>query len=353
MASLGITYKNCTGGAQITMNRRILVTGTAGFIGFHLARLLLAEGFLVHGYDGMTDYYDVRLKQRRHAMLNQNAGFTATEGLLENEETLDAAVAAFSPDVIVHLAAQAGVRYSLDNPRAYVDSNVIGTLNVMEAARDAEVNHLLMASTSSVYGANEDMPFNECQKADTQLTIYAATKKANESMGHAWANIYGIPTTMFRFFTVYGPWGRPDMALFKFTKGILEDQPIDIYNNGEMWRDFTYVEDLVRGIRGLMDAIPGGPKTAVTGDNLSPVAPFRVVNIGNSDRVRLLDFIETIEAELGKKAIRNYMPMQTGDVPATWADATLLQNLTGYKPQMPYREGVARFVSWYRDYYQQ
>src|SRR6056297_1510179 len=330
---------------------RVLVTGTAGFIGFHLARLLLAEGHRVAGYDGMTDYYDVRLKRRRHAMLHQTPGFTATEAMLEDEAALSAAVSDFAPDVIVHLAAQAGVRYSLENPRAYVDANVIGTLNVMEAAREAGVRHLLMASTSSVYGANEDMPFIETQKADTQLTIYAATKKANESMGHAWANIYGIPTTMFRFFTVYGPWGRPDMALFKFTKGILEDQPIDIYNNGEMWRDFTYVEDLVRGIRGLMDAIPDGPKTAVTGDNLSPVAPFRIVNIGNSDRVRLLDFIESIEAELGKKAIRNYMPMQTGDVPATWADATVLQQLTGYRPETPFRDGVARFVRWYRDYY--
>jgi UDP-glucuronate 4-epimerase len=330
---------------------RVFITGTAGFIGFHLARLLLSEGHQVAGYDGMTDYYDVRLKQRRHAMLHQNPGFSATESMLEDEAALATAVAEFAPDVIVHLAAQAGVRYSLENPRAYVDSNVIGTLNVMEAARAAEVRHLLMASTSSVYGANEDMPFDERQKADTQLTIYAATKKANESMGHAWAHIHGLPVTMFRFFTVYGPWGRPDMALFKFTKGILEGAPIDIYNNGEMWRDFTYVDDLARGIRLLIDAVPGGPETAVEGDNLSPAAPFRVVNIGNSDKVRLLDFIDAIEAEIGQSAIRNYMPMQTGDVPATWADATLLQNLTGYRPATPFREGVRRFVEWYRDYH--
>ena len=231
------------------------------------------------------------------------------------------------------------------------DANVTGTLNVMEAARDAGVRHLLMASTSSVYGANEDMPFAETQTADTQLTIYAATKKANESMGHAWAHIHALPVTMFRFFTVYGPWGRPDMALFKFTKGILEGTPIDIYNNGEMWRDFTYVDDLVRGIRLLIDAVPGGPETAVEGDSLSPAAPFRVVNIGNSDTVRLLDFIDAIEAEIGRAAIRNYMPMQTGDVPATWADARLLQRLTGYRPETPFRDGVARFVAWYRDYY--
>ncbi|MBZ0123354.1 MAG: NAD-dependent epimerase/dehydratase family protein [Roseovarius sp.] len=330
---------------------RVLVTGTAGFIGFHLARLLLDEGHAVAGYDGMTDYYDVRLKQRRHAMLRQNEGFTATEAMLEDAQALNAATEAFAPDVIVHLAAQAGVRYSLENPRAYIDANVVGTLNVMEAARAAGVRHLLMASTSSVYGANEDMPFDECQKADTQLTIYAATKKANEAMGHSWAHIHALPVTMFRFFTVYGPWGRPDMALFRFTKGILEGTPIDIYNHGEMWRDFTYVDDLVRGIHLLIDAVPGGPETAVEGDSLSPAAPFRVVNIGNSEKVRLMDFVEAIETEIGRRAIRNMMPMQTGDVPATWADATLLQRLTGYRPRTPFREGVARFVRWYRDYH--
>ncbi|MGE8136142.1 NAD-dependent epimerase/dehydratase family protein [Novosphingobium subterraneum] len=331
--------------------RRVLITGTAGFIGFHLAKLLLAEGFRVHGYDGMTDYYDVNLKRRRHAMLLQHPGFQATEGMLEDEEKLWNVAKRFQPDAIVHLAAQAGVRYSLENPRAYIDSNVVGTLNVMEAARKLGVGHLLMASTSSVYGANEDMPFTEVEKADTQLTIYAASKKANESMGHSYAHLWNIPTTMFRFFTVYGPWGRPDMALFKFTKGILEGTPIDIYNNGEMWRDFTYVTDLVRGICGLIDAVPGEPETAVEGDSLSPAAPFRIVNIGNSDKVRLLDFIDAIEAELGRKAIRNYMPMQIGDVPATWADASLLQRLTGYRPETPFREGVARFVDWYRGYY--
>jgi len=330
---------------------KIFVTGTAGFIGFHLASLLLREGHTVYGYDGMTDYYDVRLKQRRHEILRESETFAASEAMLEDAETLQRTVNEFAPEVIVHLAAQAGVRYSLENPRAYIDSNVVGTLNVMEAARVAQVKHLLMASTSSVYGANEQMPFDERQRTDTQLTIYAASKKANESMGHAWAHIYGLPVTMFRFFTVYGPWGRPDMALFKFTKGILEGQPIDIYNHGEMWRDFTYVDDLVRGIRLLIDAIPGGPETAVEDDSLSPAGPFRVVNIGNSDKVRLLDFIEAIESELGRAAVRNYMPMQTGDVPATWADASLLQRLTGYRPQTPFREGVARFVKWYREYY--
>lgn len=331
--------------------KRVFITGTAGFIGFHLAKLLLAEGFTVHGYDGMTDYYDVALKQRRHQMLLQSSNFAATEGLLEDQVLLDRTSDNFAPDVVVHLAAQAGVRYSLDNPRAYLDSNVIGTFNVMEAARRLNVQHLLMASTSSVYGANTEMPFVETEKADMQLTIYAATKKATESMGHAYAHIYDLPITMFRFFTVYGPWGRPDMALFKFTKGIIDETPIDIYNNGEMWRDFTYVTDLVRGIRGLIDAVPGRGEAVIHGDNLSPAAPFRVVNIGNSDKVRLMDFIEAIEDELDKKAIRNYMPMQTGDVPATWADTTMLKNLTGYSPQTPYREGVRQFVEWYREYY--
>lgn len=334
--------------------RRIFITGTAGFIGFHLARLLLAQGWRVHGYDGMTDYYDVRLKQRRHVLLAQNEGFAATEAMLEDVDTLQRTVEAFRPDVIVHLAAQAGVRYSLENPRAYIEANIVGTFNVMECARAVPVQHLLMASTSSVYGANEDMPFRETDKADTPLTIYAATKKASEAMGHSYAHIYGLPTTMFRFFTVYGPWGRPDMALFKFTRGIIEGAPIDIYNHGEMWRDFTYVDDLVRGISLLIDAAPPLPEArgeAIPGDSLSPAAPFRVVNIGNSDKVRLLDFIDAIEAELGRKAIRNYLPMQAGDVPATWADASLLHALTGFRPHTPFREGVARFVAWYRDYY--
>lgn len=333
---------------------RVFVTGSAGFIGFHLCKLLLEEGFTVHGYDGLTDYYDVRLKERRHEMLRSNNRFSATIGMLEDEAHLRDAVTSFKPDVIVHLAAQAGVRYSLENPRAYIDANIVGTFNVMDLARAEGVRHLLMASTSSVYGANEVMPFTETEKADTPLTIYAATKKATEAMGHSYAHLHNLPITMFRFFTVYGPWGRPDMALFKFTEATLNGKPIDIYNNGEMWRDFTYVDDLVRAIRLLIDAPPATPASREQieeGDSLSPVAPFRVVNIGNSEKVRLLDFIEAMEEELGRKAIRNYMPMQTGDVPATWADTSLLQRLTGYRPATPFREGVARFVRWYREYY--
>ena len=334
--------------------RKAFITGTAGFIGYHLAQLLLDEGWQVAGFDGMTDYYDVALKQRRHAMLLQSPGFTATEAMLEDAEALNAAVDAFDPDVIVHLAAQAGVRYSLENPRAYIDANITGTFNVMEAARRHAVDHLLMASTSSVYGANTDMPYAETDKADTQLTIYAATKKATEAMGHSYAHLWDLPTTMFRFFTVYGPWGRPDMALFKFVDAILNDRPIDIYNHGEMYRDFTYIDDLVRGIRLLIDAVPQRPETPdqiAPGDSLSPVAPYRIVNIGNSDKVRLLDFVDAIEQVLDRSARRQLMEMQKGDVPATWADATLLQQLTGYRPQTDIRDGIACFVAWYRDYY--
>ena len=333
---------------------KVLVTGSAGFIGCHLSKLLLDEGFEVIGYDGMTDYYDVGIKEYRHQILNQYEKFSSTIGLLEDIDKLTALCTSELPDVIVHLAAQAGVRYSLDNPRAYIDSNIVGTFNVMECAREIGVKHLLMASTSSVYGGNENMPFCEVEKADTPLTIYAATKKANESMGHSYAHLWDLPTTMFRFFTVYGPLGRPDMALFKFTKAIIEGTPVDIYNNGQMWRDFTYVDDLVKAIRLLIDVTPKRPKTSLEirgGDSLSPVAPFRIVNIGNSDKVLLMDYIEAIERAVGKKAIRNLLPMQMGDVSATWANADLLHTLTGYKPDTNFRAGVEKFVKWFREYY--
>lgn len=334
--------------------RKVLVTGSAGFIGFHLSKLLLEDGFAVAGFDGMTDYYDVRIKERRHEMLSAFPQFEGHVGRLEDFEALKAVTTGFEPDVIVHLAAQAGVRYSLENPRAYVESNLVGTFNIMECARELGVSHLLMASTSSVYGANTEMPFTELERVESQMTFYAATKKANESMAHSYAHLWNLPTTMFRFFTVYGPWGRPDMALFKFVEGILNEQPLDIYNDGEMYRDFTYVEDLVRAIRLLIDVPPVRPASAeqiAPNDSLSPIAPFRVVNIGNGDKVRLLDFIDAIEAECGRKAIRNYLPIQKGDVPATWASTNLLQQLTGFRPNTNFREGVRRFVGWYREYY--
>ncbi|KTE17785.1 NAD-dependent epimerase/dehydratase family protein [Sphingopyxis sp. H115] len=334
--------------------QRVLITGAAGFIGFHLARLLLAEGMVVHGFDGMTDYYDVNLKRRRHQILLQNQNYSATEAMLEDGDAFGRVAAAFAPDVIVHLAAQAGVRYSLESPRAYIDSNIVGTFQVMEAARKLDVSHLLMASTSSVYGGNDAMPFTEMDKADEQLTIYAATKKANECMAHSYAHLWNIPTTMFRFFTVYGSWGRPDLALFKFVDAILDGKPIDIYNHGDMYRDFTHVTDLVRAIRLLIDTRPERPASREdidAGDSLSATAPFRVVNIGNSEKVRLLDFVDAIEKELGIAAIRNYMPMQKGDVPATWADSSLLERLTGYRPQTALQVGIAEFVAWFRDHY--
>lgn len=335
------------------VQRKIFVTGTAGFIGFHLARRLLDEGFAVLGYDGITDYYDVVLKRQRHQMLLQNSHFRAVEAMLEDQRALDAVVDAFEPDVIVHLAAQAGVRYSLEQPKAYLEANVVGTFHVMEAAKRHAVQHLLMASTSSVYGGNEEMPFAETDKADTPLTIYAATKKATEAMGHAYAHLWDLPTTMFRFFTVYGPWGRPDMAIYKFVDAVLDGRPIDLYNNGHLYRDFTYIDDLVEAIRLLIDAVPERPASAADiepGDSLSNVAPFRVVNIGNNGRVRLLDFVAAIEAATGMPARRNLMSMQKGDVVATWANADLLHRLTGYRPRTDVRDGVASFVAWYKDY---
>ena len=333
--------------------KKILITGAVGFIGFHLSNLLSKEGHNVHGYDGITDYYDVNLKKARLKILKKNLKFSATQGMLEDMEKLDKIANKFRPDVIIHLAAQAGVRYSLENPRSYINSNIIGTFNVMEIAKKYKVKHLLIASTSSVFGANSKMPFKEIEKADTQLTIYAATKKASESMAHSYAYLWKIPTTMLRFFTVYGPWGRPDMALFKFVSAILKNKPIDIYNNGEMYRDFTYIDDLVNRIKLLIDVIPSSKidKKNSNLDSLSNVAPFRVVNIGNSTKIKLLDFIEAIEEVLGKKAIRNYMPMQKGDVKATWADTSLLKNLTGDTSQTNFKTGVASFVKWYREYY--
>ena len=333
---------------------RIWVTGSAGFIGFHLARRLLDQGHFVTGIDGFTPYYDVRLKEARHALLARSNGFRPIRLQLEDAQGVADLGAEDQPDVIVHLAAQAGVRYSLENPRAYVDANLTGLFNVMEVARTARVGHFLFASTSSVYGANASVPFRETDRADHPMTLYAATKKAGEGMAHSYAHLWQIPTTCFRFFTVYGPWGRPDMALFKFVDAIEAGRPIEVYGEGRMERDFTYVDDLVEAVVRLMPLAPEtGRSVGGEGlDSLSPAAPHRVVNIAGGQPTGLMPFIETIEAALGKTAIRTMLPMQPGDVPRTFASAELLEALTGYRPATPVHEGVEAFVRWYRDWRQ-
>ncbi|MCA0939987.1 GDP-mannose 4,6-dehydratase [Salipiger pacificus] len=333
--------------------RTALVTGSSGFIGYHLCQRLLHDGFRVVGVDNLSDYYDVELKRRRQAMLQKHAGFTVLNSAIETKGLLDEVFARERPDVVVHLAAQAGVRHSLEDPRSYLESNMMGTFELLEAARSFPPGHMLLASTSSVYGANKEMPYTETERTDHQMSFYAATKKATECMAHSYAHLYDLPVTMFRFFTVYGPWGRPDMALFKFTKAILSGTPIDVYNHGRMMRDFTYVTDLVQGIRLLIDVVPARPVDGVVpaGDSLSPVAPWRVINIGNSQAVPLGEFIAAIERATGLAAQRNPMCMQPGDVPATWADASLLHKLTGYRPDTDLAKGVQAFVDWYRDYY--
>ena len=340
---------------EIKKEKIALVTGSAGFIGYHISKKLLDEGWRVIGLDCISDYYDVSLKQKRESMLLQNALYRSIHEKVENPNVLMDVFENERPGVVIHLAAQAGVRYSIDNPRAYLESNIIGTFELLEAARAFPPEHMLLASTSSAYGANDDMPNKETAKADHQLSFYAATKKSTENMAHSYAHLFDLPITMFRFFTVYGPWGRPDMALFKFTKAILNGEPIDVYNHGEMSRDFTYIDDLVDGMRLLIDAVPEGIAKSLENydglDSKSTVAPFRVVNIGNSKPVPLLDYIRAIEKSIGKDAMKNLMPMQQGDVPETWADTTLLHTLTGYKPNTDFYTGVQNFVDWYREYY--
>lgn len=333
---------------------RVLITGTAGFIGFHLAKRLLEAGHEVVGFDAMTPYYDIRLKEARHAILGDFPTFRPVVGRLEDADALNAAADAARPEIIVHLAAQAGVRYSLENPKAYVDSNLVGTWNVLEVAKRWEVRHLLSASSSSVYGASHKVPFEESDKVDEPLTLYAATKKAGELMAHSYAHLWKIPTTAFRFFTVYGPWGRPDMALFKFVAAILKGEPIDIYGEGRMRRDFTYVDDLVEAVIRLMPVAPDEANRVTrdgVGDTLSRQGPYRVVNIGGGQPVGLLAFVETIEAAVGTPAVRRMLPMQKGDVPQTFASPALLEALTGHVPRTTVEQGVRSFVAWYRDYY--
>jgi UDP-glucuronate 4-epimerase len=329
---------------------RFFITGTAGFIGFHLARKLLQDGHEVVGYDGMTPYYSLRLKEARNAGLVQFPAFRFVEGMLEDKPLLGETVTSFMPDVIVHLAAQAGVRYSLENPKAYLDSNLVGSWNILEVAREAEVGHLMLASTSSVYGANPDIPFREIDKADEPLTFYAASKKAMEVMAHSYAHLYKVPTTAFRFFTVYGPWGRPDMALFKFVKAMMDDQEIDIYGEGRMSRDFTYIDDLVDSIADLAKVSPAEGNRVANIDTLSAQGPFRTVNLGGGQPVGLLDFIDVIERVMGKPARRRMLPMQQGDVPRTFASPDLLLALTGRKPETDLEVGVEAFVRWYLDH---
>lgn len=332
---------------------RILITGAAGFIGFHLAARLLTDGHKVVGVDGMTNYYDVRLKTARFSLLDDHDEFSAHTVMLEDMAALTAVAEQNSPDVIIHLAAQAGVRYSLENPRAYIDANLVGTFNVMEVAKNHDVRHFLVASTSSVYGANAAIPFAETDRVDHPMTLYAATKKATEEMTHAYSHLWDIPTTALRFFTVYGPWGRPDMALFKFVDAILSDAAIDVFNHGEMKRDFTYVDDLVEAVTRLMAIAPKrGAPIANVRDSLSPVAPWRAVNVGGGRPVDLMAFIGAIETSLGRKASLNFLPMQAGDVPTTFADTSLLTALTDYRPATDLKNGVAAFCDWYKARYQ-
>ena len=333
---------------------KVLVTGTAGFIGSHVAARLLARGDEVVGFDNLNDYYDVALKRARLARLEGTPGFTQVVADLADREAVENAFATHKPDRVVHLAAQAGVRYAAQNPHAYVQSNVVGFLHVIEGCRHHGIEHLVFASTSSVYGANTAMPFSEHAPAEHPLTIYAATKKANEAMAHSYAHLYGIPSTGLRFFTVYGPWGRPDMALFLFTRAILAGEPIRVFNHGRHKRSFTYIDDIVEGVVRTLDRIPGkdpgwsglAPDPATSG-----VAPYRLYNIGNERPVELLRYIEVLEECLGRKARMEMLPLQAGDVPDTEADVSDLVANVGYRPVVPVEEGVARFVDWYRGYY--
>ncbi len=337
----------------MTTPRHILVTGAAGFIGYHVASALLERGDRVTGLDNLNPYYDPRLKEARLSRLEGRPGFAFVRMDLEDREGMERLFSESGFTHVIHLAAQAGVRYSLENPHAYVDTNVVGTLNVLEGCRHHPVEHLVYASSSSVYGLNTAMPFSVHHNVDHPVSLYAATKKANELMAHTYAHLYGIPTTGLRFFTVYGPWGRPDMALFKFTRAILAGEPIDVYNHGRMKRDFTYIDDITEGVVRLLDRVPG-PDPEWSGDRPDPgssPAPYRLYNIGNDNPVQLLDFIAAIEEALGMEAQKNFLPLQPGDVPATWADVDDLARAVGYRPATPLRQGIARFVAWYREFY--
>ncbi len=331
----------------------ILLTGAAGFIGFHVTRRLLERGDAVLGIDNLNNYYDPALKLARLEHLRLHDRFTFEKIEIADADEINRVFASSKPNRVIHLAAQAGVRYSLENPHAYIDSNVRGFLNILEACRHNPVEHLVYASTSSIYGANTRQPFSEHQNVDHPVSLYAATKKANELMAHTYAHLFGVPSTGLRFFTVYGPWGRPDMALFKFTKGILAGEPIPVYNNGNMVRDFTYVDDIVEGVVRVLDRA-AAPDPDWSGDDPDPAtsyAPYRVFNIGNNQPVQLMRYIAALEHSLGRKATIDFLPMQPGDVPSTMADVSELERLTGFRPTTTVEVGIARFVEWYRSYY--
>ncbi len=337
------------------LNKTILVTGSAGFIGFHLSKKLLDSEYNVLGLDGFTDYYDVNLKKNRNDILESYNNYSFHNFLIEDKDKLYKLCSQFKPNIIIHLAAQAGVRYSITNPKTYFDSNLLVTFNVLDIAKTFDIEHLMIASTSSVYGSSQDLPFFEMQKADEQLSFYAATKKACEVMAHSYSHIYNLPTTIFRFFTVYGPWGRPDMALYKFTKLILNSREIEIYNNGDMKRDFTYIDDLVKGVYLLIDKIPKKSvqkNIKILNDSKSKVAPYRIVNIGNSNPINLIDYVRELEINLGISAKKKFVGMQKGDVKDTFSDVTLLKNLTNFIPNTPIKIGIKEFVKWYKNYYE-
>lgn len=331
----------------------ILITGAAGFIGFHLSKKLCGLGYAVTGIDNLNDYYEVSLKESRLAILQKTEGFSFQRMELTDKKAIDTLFAQNNFKYVVNLAAQAGVRYSLTNPYAYLESNLHGFLNILEACRHNKTEHLVYASSSSVYGANKTMPFSVHHNVDHPISLYAATKKSNELMAHTYSALYNLPTTGLRFFTVYGPYGRPDMALFIFTKAILEGKPIDVYNHGKMKRDFTYVDDIVEGITRLIPTVPTPDKkwNGATPDAASSFAPYRLYNIGNNNPVELLQFIETIENKLGKKAVKNLLPIQEGDVPETFADVEALTEAVGFKPSTSIETGIGKFIDWYQSYY--
>ena len=334
------------------MKSKIYITGSSGFIGFHTAKRLLNKGIRVHGFDSMNTYYDLKLKKNRLNILKKYKNFSFTKGLLENEKILSNSISKFKPSIIIHLAAQAGVRFSLENPKNYLNSNIVGTFNILKNANKINIKHLIIGSSSSVYGANKKIPFQEIDKADHQVSFYAATKKSTESLAHSYSSLWKIPVTMLRFFTVYGPWGRPDMAYFKFTKKILEGKRIDIFNKGKMYRDYTYIDDIVTGVCKLINKAPSlNKKIKFKNDSLSPVAPYRILNIGNTKKILLLDFIKSLEKELKVKAKKRYLPMQKGDVYSTLSNSHLLKKITGYNPKTSYKTGIKKFVDWYLDYY--